>query len=281
MKIILNADDFGYSKDVNLAIENAIIKGRISSSTIIANSPFFDEAITISKKYNNISFGVHLNLIEFAPLSDDTIFKKYNLIDENGNFKYASIFAVSHFPEELKNAIKNEWDLQIKKVIDTGLCISHIDSHQHTHSIYELEDILLELLKKYNLNRVRKNTYLSLPVILRIRHFSSPIYSNGLSINKKRTSILKKVLNHFLILPIKNKVWIYKIKKYADVCDGLFSYQIFLQEYKSNSHLYNKKTIEIECHPGLPSNSDETKLLMNDSLRKLCPDYALITYRDL
>ena len=84
-----------------------------------------------------------------------------------------------------------------------------------------------------------------------------------------------------MILPIKNKVWISKIKKHADVCDCLFSYQIFLQEYKSNSQLYNNKTIEIECHPGLPANSDETKLLMNDALRELCSDYVLIAYRDL
>ena len=108
MRVIINADDFGYSKQVNEAIENAIIAEKISSTTIMANAPFFEEAVAIAHKYDGISYGVHLNLVEFEPLTNREIFTHYNLLDSDGKLIEGEVLCLKEYPDELKQAIKEE-----------------------------------------------------------------------------------------------------------------------------------------------------------------------------
>ena len=60
MKIIINADDLGKSMKVNDAIFKLMDKNLITSSTIMANGDYVEDAIVRSKKYPNFSFGIHL-----------------------------------------------------------------------------------------------------------------------------------------------------------------------------------------------------------------------------
>ena len=108
MKVIINADDLGLSFKVNKAIETAIVEKRISSCTILANGLAFEDAVRISKQYPHISFGVHLNMIEFRPLTSAKIFEKYHLIDNQGDFIEEAVFVVKEYTTELKIAIYEE-----------------------------------------------------------------------------------------------------------------------------------------------------------------------------
>jgi predicted glycoside hydrolase/deacetylase ChbG (UPF0249 family) len=71
-------------------------------------------------------------------LSNDefSVFNKYFLTDYQGNFIEGAVFVIKEYPEELKNAIYDEWMSQINKIKNTGITITHIDSHQHTHGIF-------------------------------------------------------------------------------------------------------------------------------------------------
>ena len=50
-RLIVNADDFGISHEVNEAISLCFMKGYINQTTIMVNMPFFCEAIEMAKKY--------------------------------------------------------------------------------------------------------------------------------------------------------------------------------------------------------------------------------------
>ena len=54
-KVIINADDFGYSSAVNLGIIKAYKEGILTSTTLMANMPGCDEAITLAKEKMQIS----------------------------------------------------------------------------------------------------------------------------------------------------------------------------------------------------------------------------------
>ena len=69
-RLIINSDDLGMSCEVNKQIEDCIRLGCITSSTLMANAPAFDGGVRIAKQYPQISVGVHLNIIEFAPLTN-------------------------------------------------------------------------------------------------------------------------------------------------------------------------------------------------------------------
>ncbi len=67
--IVVNADDLGMSHEVNEATFDLLSKGRISSATMMANAPATREAATQVSKFPRCSFGVHLNLTQFEPLT--------------------------------------------------------------------------------------------------------------------------------------------------------------------------------------------------------------------
>ena len=77
IKVIINADDLGISLDVNRRIEECINMGVVSSTTLLVNAPAFDDGVRIAKQHTQVSVGIHLNLIEFAPLTNSDVFKKY------------------------------------------------------------------------------------------------------------------------------------------------------------------------------------------------------------
>ena len=84
MRIIINADDLGSNETVNDAVFSLMSEKKISSATIMANGPNFDDAVTRSKIYTDCSFGCHLNLTEFKPFTNSQILYDYGIVDENG-----------------------------------------------------------------------------------------------------------------------------------------------------------------------------------------------------
>ena len=70
VQIIVNADDLGASQMVNDVTFDLVAQGKVTSATMIANAPFLDDALHRIGGNNSCSFGVHLNLSEFQPLTD-------------------------------------------------------------------------------------------------------------------------------------------------------------------------------------------------------------------
>ena len=66
---IINADDFGISKENNEAILEAAKVGLLKSTSAMMNTPYFDENILNELlKIENFRVGVHLNIFEFNTL---------------------------------------------------------------------------------------------------------------------------------------------------------------------------------------------------------------------
>ena len=79
-RLIVNADDLGASDVVNDAIFREIEKGRVTSSTFLANGPGVDKAAKAAKQFPHVSFGVHLNLTEYYPLSGDPALDRKSVV---------------------------------------------------------------------------------------------------------------------------------------------------------------------------------------------------------
>ena len=68
MKLIINADDFGYSNGVNYGIIDAFKNGILTSTTCLTNMPGFNHAIQLAKENPNLGIGIHLTLTCGKPL---------------------------------------------------------------------------------------------------------------------------------------------------------------------------------------------------------------------
>src|ERR1700732_1931642 len=83
IKLIVNADDFGYSRGVNFGIIDSHMRGIVNSSTMMMNMPGTGHAIELAKEYPSLQVGIHLVLTCGKPLLQDV----HSLVDENGHFK--------------------------------------------------------------------------------------------------------------------------------------------------------------------------------------------------
>ena len=143
MKLIVNADDFGYSKGVNLGIMEAHKNGIVTSATMMCNMPGLAHAVELAKDMPSLGVGIHLVLTCGSPVSPDVP----SLVDEAGQFRKR--------PEQLEHAepadIEREFVAQIERFLSTGLRPTHLDSHHHVHSHEKVFPIVRRLAERYQL----------------------------------------------------------------------------------------------------------------------------------
>lgn len=155
--MIINADDFGKSPSVNKAIVKCFQDGLISRTTIMANMPYFDEAVELSKKNGFFDkVGLHLNLDEGQPLTQE--------MTRNNHFCYEEVFIEGTFNKSTKKiwlggddlaCVKCEIDAQMRKYADAGFPLFHIDSHRFVHNNISVLRPTIELAKKYGFKSMR------------------------------------------------------------------------------------------------------------------------------
>lgn len=154
-KFILNADDFGMSKDINKAVLESYETGLLKSVSLTTNGEAFEEAVSVVlPKCPELGVGIHLNIIEGKSLCSDL----KTLTDENNIFNnsFLKLLIKAYMPknEEFFEDIEREFRRQIETAM-TNSSISHIDSHVHTHSIPPIFDIVCRLAKEYGIKQVR------------------------------------------------------------------------------------------------------------------------------
>lgn len=143
-KVIFNSDDFGYSYGVNYGIVDAYQRGILTSTTLMANMPGFEHAVRLKKELPDLGVGVHLTLTCGKPLLNNV-----HTLTENGNFKPLSFYQ-QPFQIDLQQ-LYQEWNAQIQKVYRAGIVPTHLDSHHHTHTFGDNQEVVIALAKKYDL----------------------------------------------------------------------------------------------------------------------------------
>lgn len=146
MKIIINADDFGFSKSINQGIIEAYKEGLISSTTIMINMPYAEDAILKWKENSNLGIGLHINLTQASPISNDV----KSLVDENNifhNHRKIEREEVKISYEDIYREIK----AQIEKVLSYNVKIDHLDYHHFLSKNSLIRKALITLAQEYNL----------------------------------------------------------------------------------------------------------------------------------
>lgn len=145
IKLIVNADDFGYSKGINYGIIEAHRNGIVNSTTMMMNMPGVSHAVELAKENPNLKVGIHLVLTCGKPLLTDVP----TLVDQDGFFKKNRDILESNISLE---ELEREWTAQVEKFLETGLTLTHIDSHHHVHTVPRFLPVVQKLSKKYNLS---------------------------------------------------------------------------------------------------------------------------------
>lgn len=157
-RLIINADDCGRTKEVDIAIQKCIESHCLSSTTIMANMDDFDGAVKLYNSYKEVtSFGCHLNLTEGTPLTKTPRLLDMGYVKQDGN-KYTfngRSFWGKPLDKEAQDEIYIELDSQVQKILDSGVNPSHFDSHHHIHTELSITPIVSKLAKKYHIKKIR------------------------------------------------------------------------------------------------------------------------------
>ncbi|WP_096200706.1 chitin disaccharide deacetylase [Bacillus sp. FJAT-45350] len=145
MKLIINADDFGYSRGINHGIIDSYKYGVLTSATMMMNMPGTEHAVQLAKEHPGLGVGVHLVLTTRKPLHRDVP----SLISHDGIFKTRK--EVFDFTSINIEDIEKEWTEQIEKLLSFGLKPSHLDSHHFVHSHPQISPVLFKLAEKYQI----------------------------------------------------------------------------------------------------------------------------------
>src|SRR5512146_2453166 len=62
-RLIVNADDFGGSADINQAIIRAHREGILTSASLMVNEPAVDEAVALARENPRLGVGLHLTFL--------------------------------------------------------------------------------------------------------------------------------------------------------------------------------------------------------------------------
>ena len=185
IRMIINADDFGISQNVNEAICEGFAKRILTNTTIMVNMPYAEKAVQMADRYGfREAVGLHLNLTSGLPLTDDI--RKYRCFCStdgrfNAEFEHHTASRLVIGKEESR-ALSKEIDAQIRRYFELGLGEKHLDSHHHVHTDRSVMNVLMPLIKKYDFKSVRlsRNLFQKINVLKKIY---KDIYNNSLKSN--------------------------------------------------------------------------------------------------
>lgn len=131
-RLIVNADDFGFTSGVNRAIVEAHARGVVTSATLMANGRAFSEAVELTRTLPKLSVGCHVVLIDGEPVVEPSAIPT---LTEGGGFRDGlKSFAGRALTGRMDvSEIEAEASAQIGKIQSAGITVSHVDTHKHTH----------------------------------------------------------------------------------------------------------------------------------------------------
>jgi chitin disaccharide deacetylase len=154
-ELILNADDFGFTPGVNEGILRAHRDGILTSATLMANGPAFDDAVERSKAHPKLGVGCHLVLtggFSVAPKEEIP-----SLADHDGRLPHtlgALVARVSLGSVRTKD-MESELRAQLEKIRRAGIELTHVDTHKHTHVHPRVMGAIGRVVREFGITRVR------------------------------------------------------------------------------------------------------------------------------
>jgi len=216
MKIIFNADDYGYSKGVNLGIMEACKNGLVRSTTMMTNMPGFEHGVWLYKNIEScLKIGVHLVLTTGQSLGG--VYK--TITDNKGHFlPQAELFSRARAGTLDLLEVEKEYRLQIQKVYDAGIVPTHMDGHHHNQNLPYVVDIFLKMANEFGLRAVRINDTTKLVgdyADIKTTSFDASFFGDNLSYeNLKATLLSCKDTTEIMCHPAYLDNFVYKSSSY-------------------------------------------------------------------
>jgi predicted glycoside hydrolase/deacetylase ChbG (UPF0249 family) len=135
--LVVNADDFGFTRDVNQGIIEAHRHGILTAATIMSEGAAFEDAVRLARENPTLDIGVHLVLVGEPPFP-------------------MTVAELTRAVMLGRIRIYEELSAQVQRVLDRGLQPSHLDTHKHTHLLPQVLNAVARISEEFKIPWVRR-----------------------------------------------------------------------------------------------------------------------------
>lgn len=153
--LIVTADDFGASHEVNDAVESAHRGGILTAASLMVAAPAASDAVKRARAMPALGVGLHLVLVEGRPTLPPAAIP--DLVDKDGFFRTDMVRSgvAMFFLPYVRRQLAAEIEAQFQAFAATGLKLDHVNTHKHFHLHPTIAGLILKIGKRYGLNAVR------------------------------------------------------------------------------------------------------------------------------
>jgi hypothetical protein len=155
-KIIINADDFGYSEIINAAVLRSFQRFLVTSTSLLVNMPGFDHAVGLVQENSSLSgaVGVRLNFSEGYSLTS-AVRDCDRFCDAQGRFALEGGRRLWLLSSREERAVYEEMKAQLEKALMAGIRPTHLDMYHSLHAQWPVACLMAKLGREYGIPRMR------------------------------------------------------------------------------------------------------------------------------
>jgi predicted glycoside hydrolase/deacetylase ChbG (UPF0249 family) len=154
-RLIVNADDFGFTSGVNAGIIGAHRNGIVTSTTIMACGEAFEDAARLAATEPRLSVGVHLVCVGASPVALPgeiaSLAGPDGLLPASVTELAMKVMSGGIKPQD----VEREFNAQVERVRRAGIIPSHLDTHKHSHTQPGIMRAMFRVAADHGIGRVR------------------------------------------------------------------------------------------------------------------------------
>jgi hopanoid biosynthesis associated protein HpnK len=154
-RLIVNADDFGLSPEVNAGVLRAHRDGILRSASLMVAEPAARAAAELARDNPDLDVGLHAVVCRGRSLLDAS--RLGAAVNASGEFIDNPVAAGMRyfFDRSMRAAMTDELRAQVERHLELVGCLNHIDGHLNFHVHPLFGDILVELAVEYKVPCIR------------------------------------------------------------------------------------------------------------------------------
>jgi len=138
-RVIIHADDFGLHPAINAGIAAAHRSGLVTSASLMPLGAAFEDAVRRCRTLPALDLGLHFTLVG-VPGYPPTL------------SAFLAAYAAGRLPPPV---VADALCRQLDAALASGLTLTHLDSHQHLHTLPGLMRVICPIASEYGLRAVR------------------------------------------------------------------------------------------------------------------------------
>ena len=154
-RLIVTADDFGLSTEVNEAVEQAHRNGILTAASLMVSAPAAEDAVARARRLPSLRVGLHLVLVEAWPTLPPS--RLPDLVGPDGLFR-RDMGRLS-LDLAVKRGARRQLSAEITAQFDayraTGLSLDHVNAHKHFHVHPLIAGRVLTIGRGYGMRAIR------------------------------------------------------------------------------------------------------------------------------